>query len=334
MQFLRDCQNKTELNTFLAENLSAMTYPSGRQLFVTSNERVLSNCGLSMSDSDHEEADTRLVVHIKDALTKGINNFVIASSDTDVIIILLSVYHKLRSDYDIIDIVVDFGIKQEHRRISINNLALSLGQTRCKAMNFFHAFTGFDTTLAFKGLGKKTAFQAYRAYPDVESVFAGFHTDPFQNLEEDDEKFKIIQRFAVLMYSRTSLCHSVNDARVELYFERSQDNESIPPTKNALLMHTKRAIYQSGVWSNCIEPQQNLPSPQNFGWQQSRDTPSIWQPLWMTKQEACKELRELLVKCGCKTSVCKQSKRCKCNSVNFLCTRLCSCACPSKAPVE
>ena len=329
--FLREDENKNELNIYLAENLSAKTFPEERFFFVTSQEKVLTNSTASMNECNHEEADTRLVIHIKHGLSEGMNNFVVSSCDTDVIVILLGVYHQLRSAHDFSDIVVDFGIKKDNKRISIKNLACSLGQTRCQALIFFHSFTGADCNSAFKGVGKKKAYAVLDSYPEVENVFAGFHTDPFQNLDEDDGKFNTIQRFVVLLYSRTSLLHSVNEARMELYYARSQNHENIPPTKNALLFHTKRAIYQSGVWSQSLEEQQNLPSPKNFGWKESEGVVKIWEPLWMTLQEASKEIRELRVKCGCKaTPPCTSTARCICKSAGFRCSLLCSCKCTNK----
>ena len=45
------------------------------------------------------------------------------------------------------------------------------------------------------------------------------------------------------MYSRTSAINDVNEALIDLYFSQTQNIETIPPTKNALLMHTKRALF-------------------------------------------------------------------------------------------
>ena len=79
-------------------------------------------------------------------------------------------------------------------------------------------------------------------------------------------------------YSRTSILNFVNEARMDLYFTRTQNIETIPPTKNALFLHTKRALYQSGVWSKCLEAIQNLPSPKNFGWKNSGELLVKWVP--------------------------------------------------------
>ena len=70
------------------------------------------------------------------------------------------------------------------------------------------------------------------------------------------------------MYSSTSQFSDANEARMNMFFEKSQNLEVVPPTKNALLQHVKRAIHQCGVWSRALEPQQNLPSLSDFGWKQ------------------------------------------------------------------
>ncbi len=42
----------------------------------------------SMGVSDHEEADTRMCIHIQDALQKGAKKILLRTVDTDVIVIL------------------------------------------------------------------------------------------------------------------------------------------------------------------------------------------------------------------------------------------------------
>ena len=64
---------------------------------------------------------------------------------------------------------------------------------------------------------EKKAYETLKAYPE-KAVFADYYTNPFQNFDEEDDKFKKIQRFVVLMYSRTSAINDVNEARIDLYF--------------------------------------------------------------------------------------------------------------------
>ena len=158
-EFLKDALNKKELNEFLAERLSSMTYPEGRELYVTFEDKVLSNCKKTMPDCDHEEADSRLLHHAKHALNEGMTYINIVSNDTDVIILALGVYHKLRADHVFDEMTIEFGMGKNKREISIKNLANSLGQARSQALIFLHAFSGCDTISAFKSIGKKKAYE-------------------------------------------------------------------------------------------------------------------------------------------------------------------------------
>ena len=66
MGFLRDEKNKQELFQFLSSKIAAFHYTSNKQVYVTEGQGVLTNrTTLEMSSCDHEEADTRLIVHIE-----------------------------------------------------------------------------------------------------------------------------------------------------------------------------------------------------------------------------------------------------------------------------
>ena len=75
----------------------------------------------------------------------------------------------------------------------------------------------------------------------------------------------------------------------------------------------------------------NIPSPVNFGWKEVSEvgTSVKWEPLWMTKVQAIKEMREF-VKCGCK----QPCTRCKCKDAQLNCTLLCQCSCGSRDSYE
>ena len=228
------------------------------------------------------------------------------------------------------DIIIEFGIGRTHRSISLKALAESLGPSRCHALPFLHALTGSDTTSAFKGIGKKEGYDALKGYQDVEAVLADLYFSPFKSLKEDDDSFKKIQRLVILMYSRTSVLEDINELRMELYFQRTQNIENIPPTHNALFLHTLRCIYQLGVWSTCLNPFQDRPSPRAFGWKKADGSMLIYNPIWITQKEAIKECREF-VKCSCSTEYCT---RCKCKNAMLKCTLLCSCKCPDRVRFE
>ena len=330
-EFLRVPENKGKLFKFLASEFAGSSaYSPGRQLFVTLDQQVITNCATSMENSDHEDADTRIMLHLQHALSQGMNRAKILTVDSDLLVIALGAFHSLNSKYHFDEISIEFGSRQTHRSISLKTLAIQFGERLCQALPFFHAFTGSENTSAFKFQGKKKALNVLRSSEKAAKTFADFYCNPFQDLTEEDSKFKEIQRFVVLMYSRTSTLSSVNEARMELYFQRDTHNiEAIPPTSNSLLFHTRRAIYQCGTWSKCLLPRQNLPSPVNFGWIEVNDPTVKWEPLWMTKSQAIKEMREF-VKCGCK----QPCTRCKCKDAQLICTLLCGCNCDKKDSYE
>ena len=107
-----------------------------------------------MEACDHEEANTR--IHAKHQLTNGLTSITFICSDIVVIIILLGIFHKLAPEHSITDMTVEFS-KKELTRMSIKNLATSLGQSPCKSLGFLHALTGCNTLSAFRGIGKKKA---------------------------------------------------------------------------------------------------------------------------------------------------------------------------------
>ncbi len=129
------------------------------------------------------------------------------------------------------------------------------------------------------------------------------------------------------MYARTSIIQSVNEARMELYFSRNQNIETIPPTKNTLYLQTQRAIYQSGIWSRCLESKQNLPSPREFGWKEGSYQAIKWIPSWITKSECSKDLWSFLT-CKCKGTC--TSNKCSCHAADLKCILVCSCKCTNK----
>ena len=130
-----------ELNTFLAETITFHTFLSGKLQYMTHQEHVLCNIshGEGMPDCSHEEADTQMMVHLKHALSNGAQTIAIDSCGTDVLIILLGFYHQLKSKFSFIDIILDFA---QNRRISMDMLSQTVGETRCQALPFFHALTG------------------------------------------------------------------------------------------------------------------------------------------------------------------------------------------------
>ena len=62
-----------------------------------------------MPQCDHEEADTRLVIHLIDALKKGLSTCLVRTVETNVIVILIGQLSYLITVNSDADIWVAFG---------------------------------------------------------------------------------------------------------------------------------------------------------------------------------------------------------------------------------
>jgi len=140
--------------------------------------------------------------------------------------------------------------------------------------------------------------------------------------EISEETMALLKRFVVLMYDRTSDSLQVNDARKQLFTQRSRSrtSENISPTQAALKQHIKRACYQANCWNQALVLAPDVLDPSEWGW--TRQTGSGWQPLWTTLPEAAKSCHEL-IHCGCRTGC---TGRCKCMKAALKCTALCFCS--------
>ena len=119
----------------------------------------------------------------------------------------------------------------------------------------------------------------------------------------------LIERFVVLLYSRTGSTASVNDARCWLFTIKSGCISNYPPTLNALFQYIYRSNLQSSSWCQAWNLPQLLADWCKFGWDGASST-------WMTIAEATKSCQKL-VKCWCKKNC---SGRCKCKKEGFRCT--------------
>ena len=74
--FLQDATNKEELFNLLTGDGVKHDYPPSQHVYITSGSHVKSNrAEISMSVNDHEEADSRICLHVDDALNEGATTF-------------------------------------------------------------------------------------------------------------------------------------------------------------------------------------------------------------------------------------------------------------------
>jgi len=108
--------------------------------------RGTSHC---MEFCDHEEADTRMVVHLQDALDTASNTCLVRTVGTDVVTIFIGKCHALTTNHPAADVWIAFGTGKNFIYIHINTFFTALGRNKSIALPIFHCFTGCDTTFAF-----------------------------------------------------------------------------------------------------------------------------------------------------------------------------------------
>ena len=204
-------------------------------LYCTKGTDVIANSDseieTDIAPCNHEEADTRLILHALHCAKHGHRRILIRSVDTDVVVLSIAAFHALSID----QLWIAFGVKKHYRYIAIHAIANKLGLENSRALPFFHALTGCDTTSSFSSVGKKTALDTWKAFPEITDTFIDLGSMP---LSLSDENMNHLQRFVLLLYVRTSECTRVDLCR-KLLFAKGRQIDRIPPTEAALKEHIK-----------------------------------------------------------------------------------------------
>ena len=113
---------------------------------------------------------------------------------------------------------------------SINEICSKFERDVCQALPVFHAFTGCDTTSSFHGKGKKTAWGAWKAYPEITSTFKFMADHPFAAAETNSHIFSKLERFTIVLCDKPSVLETINEAHRELFCKKNWNLENLPQT--------------------------------------------------------------------------------------------------------
>lgn len=316
--FLLNGKNKTELFKFLAAKLTSECI-DGDPIIVSTTEQqvVTSNTTLDnmplITPCNHEEADTRMLLHANHASKTGHEHVTIRSADTDVLILSVHFF----KDLNLQCLWVATGIGSSFRYLPVHEICNTISPTMTSGLLFYHAFSGCDSVFSFANVGKKTSFTVANAHSEIWNTFSELSVSPG---DISETQISNVEEYTVYLYDQASNVKEVNKARRHLVaIGRTADR--VPPTSAALLQHIKRSAYQAGhIWACSLIAEPQLPPVSEWGWKVLQD--GSVEPVWTVLPKASKAYRALF-KCSCKKGC---SVRCKCHmNYKLPCTELCKC---------
>ncbi|KAJ8349811.1 hypothetical protein SKAU_G00249410 [Synaphobranchus kaupii] len=83
-------------------------------------------------------------------------------------------------------------------------------------------------------------------FPEVTQAFNYMAANPHTPVIIDAQHFKLLERYTVVLYDKTSDLEFVNEARRELFCQKNKMMEHIPPTQDSLLQHELPTSLGSG----------------------------------------------------------------------------------------
>ena len=164
-------------------------------MVITNGDAVLSKSLLpditDLAPCNHEEADTRVILHAAHAAHTGHSKITIHTVDTDVVVLAVALARTLEEDDEV---WVSFGMVKAIRFLAANEMAQALGPKKAQALPMFHALTGCDTFSCFAGHGKTTAWAVWTALPELTQALIDLSTAPIHV-----DAMPTIERFVILL---------------------------------------------------------------------------------------------------------------------------------------
>ena len=138
-----------------------------------------------------------------------------------------------------------------------------------------------------------------------------------------DKLFADLEKFTCKLYSSNSSCVGVNELRYKIFCAKDGGVEShmLPPCRDSLLTHARRANYQAGLWRRCLRQDPEEPDPQQHGWEVVGEPGKRHLDIdWMDLKPAPDAVLELL-SCSCPKQC--RTPSCVCIEHGLKCTDMC-----------
>jgi hypothetical protein len=214
-------------------------------------------------NADLEEADQRVMLHMKHAVDVGHRKYgLIVAADTDIAVCAIGSFYQLGTCevYQLIN----------SRLVPLHTIHHTLGLLKSAALVAFHALTGCDTTSHLScRKSKKTLWTEVCKSTEVMEGMASFG----QIAEPPRQIPEWLMKFVIAAYGCAPNCADITTARIKLFTALTKKkldtdiNRFLPPTDNALLPHIQRAALQTYISRQCCSRSPVIiPDVTKFGW--------------------------------------------------------------------
>ena len=104
-----------------------------RIVICTKDDKVLANRQITNSNLEpcnHEEADTRLFAHVRDAVLTNMQKLMIIGNDTDIVVIALYIFCDLKVD----QLWIEYGCTRNRWCLPIHNYVNMSGEEKYRVL--------------------------------------------------------------------------------------------------------------------------------------------------------------------------------------------------------
>ena len=268
--FMKNGENKTKFLQLIQQAIDEEKQQLGNRIVYFSGEYHCQKICSSQStllpalQSDHEEADTKLVALVTsyfDSITDDVSeqSVMVRSPSGDIDILALFVLHCSGSN-----IFIDNGHGNSRKIFHFKTPTLSILQRQ--ALSGVHAFSGNDYISSFFGKGKNLFWKAVTKNNEFMSTFASLGN----TYQMSSQTEKQLERFVCSLYGFKTLS-SVNEVRKCTFLQKYSNNCSRlnPPCEQNLQQHIKRANYIAAMNKRANLLIMSLEEPTQHGWDEN-----------------------------------------------------------------
>ena len=185
------------------------------------------------------------MLYCKYGREKGFKCARVRSPDSDIFFILLYYARYLQG----INILFETGKGNNKRIINVTKIAENYSQVNCVALLGLHAFTGCNSTSAFKGKGKVKAIKLLQKKENYQMVFARLG----EEWDINEDLLSALSEFTCALYGKPRLA-SVKEVRYCRVVEVCGRNEDETLRQPKTLTHLQSHLHMY-AWQNIQDVQ-------------------------------------------------------------------------------